>query len=76
MDSHVRRATMVISSSKKANLTASRKQRINLQSNREKELTFIEFLKHPCGMEAVINAKALQSYQLVADDDNTYRFFL
>ncbi|CAN6880557.1 hypothetical protein Bca4012_080710 [Brassica carinata] len=73
LDSHVRRATMVISSSKKANLTASRKQRINLQSNREKELTFIEFLKHPCGMEAVINAKALQSYQLVDDDDNTYR---
>lgn len=75
MGSHVRRA-IVISSSKKANLTASRKQRINLQSNREKELTFSEFLKHPSGMEAVINAKALESYQLVDDDENTYRFFL
>ncbi|KAJ0262953.1 DUF1997 family protein [Hirschfeldia incana] len=73
LGSHVRRATMVISSSKKANLSASRKQRIQLQSNREKELTFSEFLKHPSGMEAVINAKALQSYQLVDDDDNTYR---
>ncbi|KAG5407460.1 hypothetical protein BRARA_K00504 [Brassica rapa] len=72
LGSHVRRA-MVISSSKKANLTASRKQRINLQSNGEKELTFSEFLKHPSGMEAVINAKALQSYQLVDDDENTYR---
>lgn len=68
---------MVISSSKQANLSASRKQRIQLQSNREKkELTFSEFLKHPSGMEAVINAKALQSYQLVDDDENTYRFFL
>ncbi|CAF2132472.1 hypothetical protein HID58_013025 [Brassica napus] len=72
LGSHVRRA-MAISSSKKANLTASRKQRIQLQSNGEKELTFSEFLKHPSGMEAVINAKALQSYQLVDDDDNTYR---
>lgn len=72
LGSHIRRA-MLISSSKKANLTASSKQRIQLQSNREKELTFSEFLKHPSGMEAVINAKALQSYQLVDDDDNTYR---
>lgn len=73
LGSHVRRA-MVISSSKQANLSASRKQRIQLQSNREKkELTFSEFLKHPSGMEAVINAKALQSYQLVDDDENTYR---
>ncbi|KAG2330696.1 hypothetical protein Bca52824_001876 [Brassica carinata] len=64
---------MIISSSKKANLSASRKQRIQLQSNGEKELTFSEFLKHPSGMEAVINAKALHSYQLVDDDENTYR---
>ncbi|KAL0739265.1 hypothetical protein Bca4012_015475 [Brassica carinata] len=74
LGSRGRRRAMVISSSKKANLSASRKQRIQLQSNREKELTFSEFLKHPSGMEAVINAKALQSYQLVDDDDDsTYR---
>ncbi|CAH8306943.1 unnamed protein product [Eruca vesicaria subsp. sativa] len=61
-----------IPSSKKANLSASRKQRIKLNSNEEKELTFSEFLKHPSDMEAVINAKALESYQLVDDDANTY----
>ncbi|CAH8281963.1 unnamed protein product [Eruca vesicaria subsp. sativa] len=66
------RRAMVISSSKKANLSAYRKQRIKLNSNEEKELTFSEFLKHPSGIEAVINAKALESYQLVDDDDNTY----
>ncbi|XP_010447621.1 PREDICTED: uncharacterized protein LOC104730187 isoform X2 [Camelina sativa] len=64
---------LVISNSKKANLSASSKQRINLQINEEKELTFTEFLKHPSGMEAVINAKALQSYHLVEDSDDTYR---
>lgn len=69
--------TMVISSAKKANLSASRKQRVKLQINGEKKLTFSEFLKHPSGMEAVINAKALQSYHLVDDqNDNTYRFIL
>ncbi|CAH8355711.1 unnamed protein product [Eruca vesicaria subsp. sativa] len=73
LGSYVRRE-MVILSSKKANLSASRKQRIKLESNGEKELTFSEFLKHPSGMEAVINAKALESYQLVDDDDeNIYR---
>ncbi|KAG7540819.1 hypothetical protein ISN45_Aa07g009750 [Arabidopsis thaliana x Arabidopsis arenosa] len=70
---HIGKRAMVISSSKKANLSASRKQRIRLQINGEKELTFSEFLKHPSGMEAVINAKALQSYHLVEDTDNTYR---
>lgn len=71
---HSKKRAKVISSSKQANLSASRKQRIKLQINREKELTFSEFLKHPSGMEAVINAKALQSYHLVDDSANTYRF--
>lgn len=73
---HSGKRAIVISSSKKANLSASRKQRIKLQINGEKKLTFSEFLKHPSGMEAVINAKALQSYHLVDDNDNTYRFLL
>lgn len=77
---HSGKRAMVISSSKKANLSASRKQRIKISilhledDNGEKRLTFSEFLKHPSGMEAVINAKALQSYHLVDDSDNTYRF--
>ncbi|KFK29693.1 hypothetical protein AALP_AA7G166500 [Arabis alpina] len=70
---HSGKRAMVIYNSKKANLSASRKQRIKLQINGEKELTFSDFLKHPSGMEAVINAKALQSYHLVDDIDNTYR---
>jgi hypothetical protein len=73
---HSGKRAMVISSLKKANISASRKQRIKLEINGEKELTFSEFLKHPSGMEAVINAKALQSYHLVDDSDDTYRFFL
>ncbi|CAN8326724.1 unnamed protein product [Cochlearia groenlandica] len=65
---------VLVWSLKRANLSASKKQRIKLQvNNGEKELTFSEFLKHPSGMEAVINAKALQSYHLVDDIDNTYR---
>ncbi|EFH52094.1 predicted protein [Arabidopsis lyrata subsp. lyrata] len=40
--------------------------------NGEKKLTFNEFLKDPSGMEAVINAKALQSYHLIEDTDDTY----
>lgn len=75
-DVHSGKRAMVTSNSKQANLSASRKQRIKLQNNGEKKLTFNEFLKHPSGMEAVINAKALQSYHLVDDNDNTYRFFL
>ncbi|XP_010432904.1 PREDICTED: uncharacterized protein LOC104717080 [Camelina sativa] len=70
---HSGKRALVISNSKKANLSASSKQRIKLQINGEKELTFTEFLKHPSGMEAVINAKALQSYRLVEDSDDTYR---
>ncbi|CAA7015207.1 unnamed protein product [Microthlaspi erraticum] len=70
---HSGKRAVVISNSKQANLSASRKQRIKLQNNGEKKLTFSEFLKHPSGMEAVINAKALHSYHLVDDNDNTYR---
>ncbi|XP_024005060.1 uncharacterized protein LOC18030203 isoform X2 [Eutrema salsugineum] len=70
---HSGKRAMLISSSKKANLSASRKQRIKLQNNGGKKLTFSDFLKHPSGMEAVINAKALQSYHVVDENDNTYR---
>ncbi|XP_010525838.1 PREDICTED: uncharacterized protein LOC104803576 [Tarenaya hassleriana] len=66
-----------VSSSKKANLSASKKQRIKLpipledDVNEGKKLAFGEFLNHPSGMEAVLNVNALQSYHSLGD--NTYR---
>jgi len=64
------------SNSKRANLFAAKKERIRLPTYSDdfggKKYHISEFLSHPSGIAAVLNTKALQSFQSI--DGNTYRF--
>jgi len=64
------------SNSKKANLFAAKKERIRLPTYSDdlggKKYHISEFLSHPSGIEAVLNTKAMQSFQSL--DANTYRY--
>ncbi|XP_057766840.1 uncharacterized protein LOC130987209 [Salvia miltiorrhiza] len=63
---------------KKANLGAARKERIKIPNYSDAENTSIyhisQFFSHPSGIEAILNLKALQSYQSL--DSNLYRCVL
>lgn len=75
MDMKVNAATSSDSNAKKANLFASKKERIKLPTYDDglgdKKYHISEFLSHPCGIAAVLNTRALQSFQSL--DPNTYR---
>ncbi|KAI5656705.1 hypothetical protein M9H77_25498 [Catharanthus roseus] len=67
------------SNAKRANLSARKKERAKLPNygdlDRGKRETHIsEFLSHPSGFDAILNARALQSVQSL--DFNTYRCIL
>ncbi|KAK6129799.1 hypothetical protein DH2020_036452 [Rehmannia glutinosa] len=62
---------------KRANLSATRKERIRLPNygHGENKIYHIsEFLSHPSGVEAILNTRALQSYHSL--DSNLYRCIL
>ncbi|QCD96744.1 hypothetical protein DEO72_LG6g1453 [Vigna unguiculata] len=60
---------------RRANLFAAKKERIRLPTYSDdfggKKYHISEFLSHPSGIAAVLNTKALQSFQSI--DGNTYR---
>ncbi|KOM38390.1 hypothetical protein LR48_Vigan03g177200, partial [Vigna angularis] len=63
------------SNSKRASLFAAKKERIRLPTYSDdfggKKYHISEFLSHPSGIAAVLNTKALESFQSL--DANTYR---
>ncbi|KAK7852442.1 hypothetical protein CFP56_039051 [Quercus suber] len=64
---------------KKANLSATRKERIKLPNYDDdccggKTFHISEFLCHPSGIQAMLNTSSLHSFQAL--DTNTYRCFL
>ncbi|KAL1569288.1 hypothetical protein AAHA92_00782 [Salvia divinorum] len=62
---------------KRANLFAARKERIKIPNYSDAENSnyhISQFLSHPSGIEAILNLKALQSYQSL--DSNLYRCIL
>ncbi|KAL9331200.1 hypothetical protein ACSQ67_000810 [Phaseolus vulgaris] len=67
--------TSLNSNSKRANLFAAKKERIRLPTYSDdfggNKYHISEFLSHPSGIAAVLNTKALQSFQSL--DANTYR---
>lgn len=60
------------SNTKKANLSAARKERIKLP-NYGDTIHIRQFLSHPSGIEAMLNTGALKDFQPL--DTNTYRSF-
>ncbi|CAN1262044.1 hypothetical protein LINPERPRIM_LOCUS11130 [Linum perenne] len=64
-------------SSKKANLSAARKERVKLDPDSHPNgggYEISDFLSHSSGIQAILNTKALQSFQAL--DANTYRCLL
>lgn len=65
------------SNAKKANLCAAKKERIKLPNFVDgfggKNFHISEFLSHPSGTEAMLNARALQNFEPLNTD--TYRSF-
>lgn len=65
------------SKTKKANLSAARKERIKLPNygdgSGDKRFHVREFLSLPSGIEAMLNTSALKSFQSI--DSNTYRSY-
>ncbi|KAK4277101.1 hypothetical protein QN277_015151 [Acacia crassicarpa] len=63
------------SNAKKANLCAAKKERVKLPTYsgglQGTGYHFSEFLRHPSGIEAMLNTRALQSFECL--DANTYR---
>ncbi|KAL0372014.1 UNVERIFIED_CONTAM: hypothetical protein Scaly_0883000 [Sesamum calycinum] len=70
----VRRAKLSVSNAKRANLSASKRERIKLPSYGDEIYHISEFFSHPSGVEAILNTRALQSYQSL--DSNLYRCIL
>ncbi|CAK7346952.1 unnamed protein product [Dovyalis caffra] len=64
---------MAVYNSKKANLTAGRKERMKLPIT-DGGYRISEFLSHPFGIQAMLNTRSLQSFQSL--DANTYRCIL
>ncbi|XP_004498600.1 uncharacterized protein [Cicer arietinum] len=76
MDIKVKATTSSDSNAKKANMFATKKERIKLPTYDDdvlggKKCHISEFLSQPSGIAAVLNTKALQSFQSL--DANTYR---
>ncbi|KAK7293570.1 hypothetical protein RJT34_16438 [Clitoria ternatea] len=75
MDVKVNAVNSMNSNAKRANLCAAKKERTKLPTYSDdlggKEYHISEFLSHPSGIAAVLNTKALQSFQSL--DANTYR---
>ena len=71
----VQKSNLSDSKQKKAYLSATRKERIGLPNydvgSGGKTFHIREFLSDPSGVEAILNVKALQSYQSLGSD--TYR---
>ncbi|XP_022861066.1 uncharacterized protein LOC111381513 isoform X1 [Olea europaea var. sylvestris] len=73
---NVCKAKLSESNAKKANLSARKKERIRVPNYGDdgtggKNIHHIsEFLGHPCGIESILNTRALQSYQSL--DSNVY----
>ncbi|KAL3645836.1 hypothetical protein CASFOL_011016 [Castilleja foliolosa] len=70
----VNKAKLSESKAKRANLCATRKERVKLPSygHGENSIYHIsQFLSHPSGIESILNTRALQSYQSL--DSNFYR---
>lgn len=71
------RANFSNSKQKKAYLFATKKERIGLPNydvgSGGKAFHIREFLSDPSGIEAILNVKALESFQYLGSD--TYRFF-
>ncbi|KAL6194160.1 hypothetical protein ACLB2K_035244 [Fragaria x ananassa] len=59
------------SNAKKANLSAAKKERIKLPSFDSNNVHIREFLSHQSGTEAMLNTRALQSFEPLSTD--TYR---
>ncbi|KAJ0965542.1 hypothetical protein J5N97_026680 [Dioscorea zingiberensis] len=60
------------SGGRRANLVAQRKERIRLPGeSKEPALSMAQFLRHPSGVEAILNTRALRCFQPL--DSNTYR---
>lgn len=77
MEIKVKAATSSDSNVKKANLFATKKERVNLPAYGDvgsKKYHISEFLSQPSGIAAVLNTKALQSFQSL--DANTYRYII
>ncbi|GFQ03708.1 hypothetical protein PHJA_002514600 [Phtheirospermum japonicum] len=73
----VNKAKLSESNAKRANLCATRKERIKLPNydHGENSIYHIsEFLSHPSGVESILNTRALQNYQSL--DSNLYRCIL
>jgi len=77
MNIKVKAVTSSDSNAKKANLFATKKERVKLPTYDDdvlggKEYHISEFLSQPSGIAAVLNTKVLQSFQSL--DANTYRY--
>ncbi|XP_065881834.1 uncharacterized protein [Euphorbia lathyris] len=70
---NVCKSKLSVVNSKKANLSAAKKERIPLPVTDE-GYRFSEFLSHPFGIRAMLNTNALQNFESL--DTNTYRCFL
>ncbi|KAL1552630.1 hypothetical protein AAHA92_13403 [Salvia divinorum] len=73
------KADFPVSGVKRANLTARKKERIKLPNGSDGvggngSYHISEFFSHPSGIEAILNSRALQSYQPL--DSNLYRCVL
>ncbi|KAA8521018.1 hypothetical protein F0562_011694 [Nyssa sinensis] len=69
-------ANLPESNVKRAKLSASKKQRVKLPNYADEDggknmNSISEFLSHPSGVEAILNTRALQSFQSI--DSNVYR---
>lgn len=75
MDIKVNKVAASYENGKKAKLYAERNERVKLPTYSDgidgTAYHISEFLSHPSGIEAVLNTKALQSFQSL--DANTYR---
>lgn len=67
---NVCKSRLLVVNSKKANLSAAKKERIRLPITDE-GYRFGEFLSHPFGIRAMLNSDALRSFEPL--DSNTYR---
>ncbi|KAI4378853.1 hypothetical protein MLD38_016277 [Melastoma candidum] len=70
-----RRRPLRVRNAKRANLSASRTESVKVPTYEDAVLgrsyRISEFLSHPSGVEAMLNARVMQSYQLI--DSTTYR---
>ncbi|KAK6158652.1 hypothetical protein DH2020_005966 [Rehmannia glutinosa] len=70
----VKKAKLSEAGAKRANLSARKKERIKLPNYSDGIYHISEFFSHPSGIEAILNTRALKSYQSL--DSNLYRCVL